>query len=166
MRIKFILLGFISLLLSCHGAFAEGDIQRKNINFTEENLVGIWKLDKFSYKYLSGKDSFDSIYITFKSDSTFEMNNSKHLFDSDANKFFLTNNTPDTVAILDNVLTNGYWKIHRLQMPDYNITSLDLIYDDKSVQSGLSIYKKDTVYQIWHFFGDPDSGERLRFLKE
>lgn len=39
MRKTFILFGItILLLLSCHGAFSDEDIQRKNINFSEENL--------------------------------------------------------------------------------------------------------------------------------
>ena len=50
------------------------------MDFEESDLVGNWKLDKFSYKYLSNKEDYDSIYIQFDSDSTFQLNNSRDLF--------------------------------------------------------------------------------------
>ena len=162
MKKTFILLGIALLLSSCHGAFADGDFQRKNINFTEEDLIGTWKLDKGSYKYLSGEGNFDSIYITFKSNNAFEINNSKELFNRKDDSATIDNFSNGKV---DNTLTQGRWKINYIKMPEYTITDLNLVYDNNINQSGLNVYKKGEEYQIWYFFGDPDSGERLRFLK-
>lgn len=171
---KYIMISSLIILLafSCGGGFGiDSSIQTKNVDFDESDIVGTWKLDKFSYKYLSGKENFDSIYITFKSDSTFEMNNSTGLFtiknDSIATRDFIDGKNPAfSDGKIDNTLTNGHWKINHIKMPNYNITNLHLIYDDNSTQSGLNVYKKGDEFQIWYFFGDPDTGERLRFLKE
>lgn len=142
----------------------DSSIQTNNVDFDKSDIIGTWKLDKFSYKYLSVKENFDSIYITFKSDSTFEINNSKELFNR---------KSQDSLVVLDkfsdgkidNTLTNGQWKISHIKMPDYNIIKLNLIYDNNSALSDLKVYKKGEDYQIWYYFGDPDTGERLRFLK-
>ncbi len=165
MRITFILFGITLLLSSCHGFSVDNDIKTKNVDFDEADIIGNWKLDKFSYKYLSGKENFDSIYITFKSDNTFEMNNSKELFNrKDDDSSVVLDNFSD--GKIDNNLTNGQWKITQVKMPDYSLTSLNLIYDDTSILSDLNVNKKGEEFQIWYFFGDPDSGERLRFLKQ
>lgn len=149
-------------ITSCHFfGPVDSSIQTNNVDFDESDIIGTWKLDKFSYKYLSSKENLDSIYITFKSDSTFEMNNSKHLFDFDENST-ITEDSHDTGAILDNNLTKGNWKI--TQYTDEK--NLHLVYSDNSTQPGLNVYKKGEEFQIWYIFGDTDSGERLRFLKQ
>lgn len=160
---NFLLTLIFLLLTSCGGGFGpvENSIQTKNVDFTEKDIIGEWKLDKFSYKYLSVKENFDSIYITFKSDSTFEINNSKHLFDLNENSF-LTEDQSDTGGIIDNEITKGNWKIEQLS----NFKTLQLLIENKEYLTGLNINKKEDKFQFWYFFGDPDSGERLRFLKQ
>lgn len=154
----------IFLVISCGGGLGvDSNIQTKNVDFTKEDITGTWKLDKFSYQYLSEKDSLDSIYITFKSDGTFEMNNSVELFkiknDSIAAHDFSIGKTPAfSNGKIDNILTNNHWNILKTE----KLKTIEL----KSKENiSLNVYKKDNIYQLWYFFGDPDAGERLRFLK-
>ena len=137
----------VVFLASCGGGFGiDNNIQTHNVNYEEKDIIGNWKLDKFSYKYLSSNREIDSIYIIFNEGGIFKLNNSKDLFNS----------------IIDNKTSNGKWKVIKYE----NIGDrLNLIYDDNTNQSGLNVYKKGDEYQIWYFFGDPDTGERLRFLK-
>lgn len=134
------------------------DIKTKNVDFDNNDIIGTWKLDKFSYEYLSKKDKIDSIYITFNSDQTFVLNNSSSIFLPKTN----TNFTKKS-GIIDNSQTKGNWKI--LQYNTLAQKHLEFTYEDKTLQSGINVYQKDKEFQIWYFFGDPDSGERLRFLK-
>ncbi len=135
------------LLTSCGGGFRiDNSIQIHNVNYEEKDIIGNWKLDKFSYKYLSSNREIDSIYIIFNENGIFKLNNLKDLFN----------------GIINNKTSNGKWKVTKYEnMSD----DLNLIYDDNTNQSGLNVYKKGDEYQIWYFFGDPDTGERLRFLK-
>jgi|SRR5690554_789836 hypothetical protein len=153
-----------AMIISCHFfGPVDRNIQTKNVNFTKEDITDIWKLDKFSYQYLSGKEDFDSIYITFNSDSTFEMNNSFELFkiknDSIAAHDFSIGKTPAfSNGKTDNILTNNHWDILKTE----KLKTIEL-KGNESIS--LNVYKKDSIYQLWYFFGDPDAGERLRFLK-
>lgn len=153
---KNIAINFLALLMvtSCHffGPI-DSNIQTKNVDFEESDIIGTWKLDKFSYKYLSNKENLDSIIIQFKIDSTFQINNSKDLFEEKTNINEIVNGK------LDNLITEGRWE--KEGKSDIVLSNLDSKLNIK-----LKIFKKDTVYQLWYFFGDPDSGERLRFLKE
>lgn len=136
----------VILLTSCEGGFGiDSSIQTHNVDYEEKDIIGNWKLDDFSYKYLSSNKEIDSIYIAFNEDGTIKLNNSKDLFN----------------GIIDNKISNGEWKITKYE----NNNALSLIYDDNTNQLGLNVYKKGDEYQIWYFFGDPDTGERLRFLK-
>lgn len=137
----------VIFLTSCGGGFGiDNSIQTHNVNYEEKDIIGNWKLDKFSYKYLSSNREIDSIYIVFNENGIFKLNNSKDLFN----------------GIINNKTSNGKWKVTKYEnMSD----DLNLIYDDNTNQLGLNVYKKGDEYQIWYFFGDPDTGERLRFLK-
>lgn len=151
----------VVFLASCGGGFGiDSNIQTHSVNFNEKDIIGNWKLDKFSYEYLYEKESFDSIYITFNEDGTFKLNNSRDLFKSkktDPEFFNVKKN-----GIIDNETSNGKWKVTKYE----NMSNdLNLIYDNNISQLGLNVYKKGDEYQIWYFFGDPDTGERLRFLK-
>lgn len=149
--IKFL---FLFILTSCHFfGPVESNIQTENVDFEESDLVGNWKLDKFSYKYLSNKEDFDSIYIQFDSDSTFRLNNSEDLFKEKEDVNGMINGK------LDNLETRGKWE-------KYGSNQIQLFLIDSKSDINLKIFKKDDQYQIWYFFGDPDSGERLRFLKQ
>lgn len=151
------------LLNSCYFfGPVESSIQTKNVDFNEADIIGTWKLDKFSYEYLSKKENLDSIFITFKADSSFVLNNSKDLFrweywTSDFSK-------AKENGIIDNVESIGNWKISDYKSA--NVKLLEITYTDKTNQTGINVYKKGEEYQIWYFFGDPDSGQRLLFLKE
>ncbi len=163
MKKTFILIMSAILFNSCQ-FFGQIDssIQTKNVDFNEINIIGKWKLDKFSYEYLYKKENLDSIYIIFKTDSTFILNNSKDLFKW---KYWPSNssNTKEN-GIIDNLKTSGTWKISDYK--NANLKLLEITYPDKTTQMGINVYKKGVDYQIWYFFGDPDTGERLRFLKE
>ncbi|WP_432672645.1 hypothetical protein [Flavobacterium sp. SM2513] len=163
MKKTFIIIINAILLNSCHFfSPVDSSIQTKNVDFNEVDIIGKWKLDKFSYEYLCMKENVDSIYIIFKADSTFILNNSKDLFKW---KYWTSDssNAKENGAI-DNLNTSGTWKISDYKSA--NLKLLEITYTDKTTQTGINVYKKGVNYQIWYFFGDPDTGERLRFLKE
>lgn len=143
---KLIIFLIVNILVSCNflGPL-DSSIQTKNVDYSEKDIIGTWKLDKFSYEYLSKKEKTDSIFISFDKDSSFIINNSKELFN----------------GTIDNIKTTGSWEIIQTSKKK----SLQLNYNNGSSQSGINIYQKGKDFQIWYFFGDPDSGERLRFLK-
>ena len=79
---------FLILILgftSCHflGPI-DGNIETKNGEVSSNDIIGNWKIDKFSYEYLSDLKN-DSITLSFKSDNSFEMNNSQNLFNRKIN---------------------------------------------------------------------------------
>lgn len=135
------------VIISCGGGFGvDNSIQTKNIDFTKEDITGTWKLDKFSYQYLSGKEDFDSIYITFNSDGTFEMNNSFELFkiknDSIAAHDFSIGKTPAfSNGKTDNILTNIHLDILKAE----KLKTIEL-KGNESIS--LNVYKKDNSYQF------------------
>lgn len=140
-----------TILLSCNGGYGiDNKIQTENIQYVKEDIVGKWKLDKFSYKYLLPQDLTDSIYIIFNKDGSFQSNKSIDLFNPSAS----SNN--------DNTIQKGNWKVNILKTK----SELILTYENQVTLSDLNVFKEDTEYQIWYFFGDPDAGKRLRFLKE
>ena len=106
----------LSIFTSCNffGPI-ENKTQTKNVDFIDKNIIGTWKLDKFSYEYLSKKENLDSIYITFESDSTFILNNSIKLFDRTAD---LIKNEKIN-GKLDNEISKGKWIIK--QYTDHKI---------------------------------------------
>ena len=155
--IKFILIA--KLLTSCNFfGPVESSIETHNVDYSEKDIIGTWKLDNFSYDYLSKKEKLDSIYIIFNKDSTFIMNNSIDLFkfSEDLTKNEKINGT------IDNQKLKGTWSINKIE----NYTYFTLNYEKNKNVSGLNVYKKENQYQIWYFLGDPDMGQRLRFLKE
>lgn len=152
-----ILIGCIIISCNFFGT-VESSIHTNNVDYSEKDIIGTWKLDKFSYEYLSKKDNLDSIYITFKSDSTFVLNNSIDLFD----KIDYRPNEKVNGKI-DNIKTEGKWKITNYKASRHNVLSLNF---NNIKKDGFNIYKKGDEYQIWYFLNDPDTGQRLRFLKE
>ena len=159
-RFVIVFLIVISLTSCNNGSGINNNIQIHNVNFDEKDIFGTWKLDKNSYKYLHGKESLDSIYITFNEDGTFKLNNSENLFKQKQGIPELDSITKN--GIIDNEISKGKWQVTKYENMSNN---LNLVYDNNINQSGLNVYKKGDEYQIWYFFGDPDSGERLRFLK-
>jgi hypothetical protein len=158
MKIIFItLIGLILISCNFFGP-VESSIQTNNVDYNEKDITGKWKLDKFSYEYLSKKENLDSIYITFESDSTFILNNSVKLFDRTAD----LNKNEKINGKLDNKISKGKWIIKQYT----NHKTLDITHENNTYELGLNVYKKGKDYQIWYFFNDPDSGQRLRFLKE
>lgn len=152
-----IFIPFITISCNFFGSI-DSNIQTNNIVFNEKDIIGTWELDKFSYDYLLATSKFDSIHFTFNSNGTFVLNNSKNLFvydlDLDKNKI-----------LIDNQKTKGKWNITQNKVLDRN--ELNIFFDnEKYPLSGLNIYKKKEEYQIWWFLNDPDSGERLRFIKK
>ena len=120
------------------------NIERKNVEVNSNDIIGTWKMDKFSYKYLSEIKN-DSILLTFKSNNKFEMNNSKNLFEQEIN----------------NGISSGTWKI----IEQYDTKKIKLNFDKPNITTDLEIYKLKNNYQLWYFLSDPDTGERIRFLK-
>lgn len=150
-------IGFILISCNFFGP-VESSIQTHNVDYNEKDLIGTWKLDKFSYEYLSKKENLDSIYITFNSDSTFVLNNSIHLFD----RMDYRDNEKINGKI-DNLKTEGIWKIIRYETLNHKYFILN--FEDNETRSDFKVFKKGDEYQIWYFFNDPDTGQRLRFLK-
>lgn len=150
-----ILIGCIIISCNFFGS-VENSIQTNNVEYSEKDITGKWKLDKFSYEYLSKKDNLDSIVITFKADRTFILNNSIDLFDRIDYK-----PNEKVNGKIDNNIIKGKWKITKHANKD-----LILIFNNNLNKTGLSVYKKGKEYQIWYFLNDPDTGQRLRFLKE
>jgi hypothetical protein len=149
----------INILISCNFTSPKvNELQTKAVDYNEKDIIGTWDLDKFSYKYLSKKNNLDSIYITFKADSTFVMNNSIDLFNKSAD---LSLNKMIN-GKLDNINIHGFWKISRYDTSNSQVLSLKY---NNIQKSGFNIYKKGDEYQIWYFLNDPDTGQRLRFLK-
>ncbi|WP_207532954.1 lipocalin family protein [Desertivirga arenae] len=132
-------------LASCNGLGAvDINIQTRNVEVSTKDIVGTWKMDKFSYKYLSNFKK-DSIRICFKDDYTFEMNNSNKLFNRE----------------IDNERTMGTWQI----VGQNDTKTVRLNFGKTNGQKTLDIYRKKNDYQLWNFLSDPDTGERIRFLK-
>jgi|AntRauMFilla1563_2_1112583.scaffolds.fasta_scaffold00872_6 hypothetical protein len=150
-----------SLFYSCNFLGpVDSSIQTHDVIYSEKDIIGTWKLDKFSYEYLSKKEHIDSIYITFNKDSTFVLNNSIHLFDRSVD----LNKNEAIHGKLDNIKNTGSWKITNHK--NIKLIKLDLIFKKNKYQGGIDVFKKENEFQIWYFFGDPDTGERLRFIKE
>ncbi len=120
------------------------NIERKNVEVNSNDIIGTWKMDKFSYEYLS-EIKTDSIVLTFKPDNLFEMNNSQNLFDREIN----------------NGTSSGTWEI----IEQYDTKKIKLNFNDIKTSKNLEIYKLKENYQLWYFLSDPDTGERIRFLK-
>lgn len=123
-----------------------------------QQMVGRWHADKFSYK-LSEKKSYpvDTMSLILDKDMTFKA------FNLPA---YVT--TSDTVP-LEKMLVNAKGKWH-LQINNSNIWELALDFNPgKLYKSGLhenyQLYMQNSKALIWHFVGDPDSGERLAFSK-
>jgi len=156
MKKAVIIFFILSLLNSCNFFNSiDNNIQTKNVEFNKDDIIGKWKLDKFSYKYLYSEKDIDSV---FKQDKTFTLNNSKNLF-----KTSLQGKIKN--GAIDNKISNGKWNIIRYEYREQIDMTLELIYEDNTKQVDLNVYKKKDEYQIWYFFGDPDIGQRLRFLK-
>jgi hypothetical protein len=120
------------------------NIETKNVDVESDDIIGTWKMDKFSYEYLSEIKN-DSIVLTFKSDNVFEMNNSQNLFDREIN----------------NEVAPGTWEI----IEQYDTKKIKLNFDETKISKNLEIYKLKKNYQLWYYLSDPDTGERIRFLK-
>lgn len=120
------------------------NIQTKNLKVTSNDIVGMWKMDKFSYEYLSDFKK-DSVILFFTDNNKFEMNNSQNLFNGKIN----------------NETTTGTWEI----IEQYETKKIKLNFDDTKNSKELEIYKKKDNFQLWYYLSDPDSGERIRFLK-
>ncbi len=156
---QFFLLILFSLSLTSCNFFGTVDNQTKtkNIDLARQNIVGIWHLDKISYKFLSAKDKIDSISINFSSNGSFVLNNSNNIF---VHNFDLNKNK----VLVDNQKTVGKWNISHNEF--LNSDELNLFFgNEQSRLEGLKVYKKGNQYQIIWFFNDPDTGDRLRFLK-
>jgi len=147
------------IITSCNFfSSVDNSIQTKDVDFNEQNIIGTWKMDKFSYKYLSSDKKTDSIYIFFHKNGEFIVNNSKDLFNTSPHI-----NTKN--GIIDYKISNGKWYIKQYKYREKIYKTLELTYEDNTKQIDLKVYKKADEYQIWYFFGDPDNGYRLRFLK-
>ncbi|MFD2915476.1 lipocalin family protein [Psychroserpens luteus] len=144
-RHYWILLILVLGFTSCHfmGPI-DVNIERKNVEVNSNDIIGTWKMDKFSYEYLS-EIKTDSIVLTFKPDNLFEMNNSQNLFDREIN----------------NGTSSGTWEI----IEQYDTKKIKLNFNDIKTSKNLEIYKLKENYQLWYFLSDPDTGERIRFLK-
>ena len=140
-----LILILIVSLTSCHflGPI-DTNIETKNIKVESNDIIGTWKMDKFSYKYLSEFIN-DSIFLTLKADNIFEMNNSEKLFDREIN----------------NQVSSGTWEI----IDQYDTKKIKLNFSNTKSAKNLEIYKLKNNYQLWYFLSDPDTGERIRFLK-
>ena len=140
-----IILILMLCLTSCHffGPI-DTNIETKNVAVESNDIIGNWKMDKFSYEYLSEIKN-DSIVLTLKSENIFEMNNSQKLFDTE----------------IDNGISSGRWEI----IEQYDTKIIELNFDSPKTTKNLEIYKLKNNYQLWYFLSDPDTGERIRFLK-
>ena len=136
-----LILGFTS----CHfmGPI-DANIEKKNVEVNLNDIIGTWKMDKFSYEYLSEIKN-DSILLTFQSNNKFEINNSQNLFEREIN----------------NGISSGTWEI----IKQYDTKKIKLNFDKPNITKDLEIYKLNDNYQLWYFLSDPDTGERIRFLK-
>ncbi len=135
----------IMLLVSCNGfGSIDRNVKTKDINVSPKAITGNWGIDYHSYKYLSSIKK-DSITIIFNPDSTFELNSSYDLFNN----------------VIENEVSKGNWKI----INQNRSVQIELSFNDKMFKN-LEVYKKGENYQLWYFFSDPDTGERLLFLKK
>ena len=111
---KILISSFLIIIFGCNG-FGPTDkkIQIKNINIVENNIYGKWKLDNYSYEFVENKTPIDSVFISFKADSTFYTNSTKELF----------------YGTIENVKSEGKWKI--INRFDEKFIKLDF-KDDKT----------------------------------
>ena len=143
------------LFSSCLGVVDK----KNNIPVTEINkvdLLGKWKADKFSYEYtidfLKNEKQLlkDTIYLELK----------------DGKKFYFYNG----IIKQDNNLAQGdftgRWEIEKKNNNDqFEI----VFYPEKSfgmMPSRIPIYKKDNLYELFIFIGDPGMGERIGLKKK
>lgn len=133
------------MLSSCNGfGPVDRSINTKNVAVANNDVVGEWKMDSFSYEYLTGTFK-DSVVLRCKEDHTFTLNTTHSLFDEK-----LTQET-----------TMGSWELTKFGEK----TSLALQFTTINTTKTLDVYQKGKNYQLWYFLGDPDMGKRIRFLK-
>lgn len=146
------------LFSSCLGVVDK----KNNIPVTKVNqadLLGKWKADKFSYKFSETTiDSkiqklTDSISLLLKKDGSFVFKNA--------------------IGILEDSITQrnyiGTWELAK-RIEKRSQDQYEIRFRSKNgfggMPSRIPIYKKDNLYELFIFIGDPDMGERIGLKKK
>lgn len=125
---------------------------------TQEEMIGIWEVDKFSYDLIEQKKyERKKIELKLNSNGTFEITNLPNfvnVFDKTTEKY---------------INTIGTWKIGKDFKEDNWV--LNMSFEKSNLyENGMSIsydlYLQDEAIIIWEFIGDPDSGERFLYRKK
>jgi hypothetical protein len=125
---------------------------------TQEEMIGIWEVDKFSYD-LNEQKGYEKkkIELNLKSNGSFTLTNLPNytnVFDQTTEKY---------------VDTKGKWEIGK----DFKNEKwvLNMSFDKSNLYvSGMTteydLYIQEDGIIIWEFIGDPDSGERFLYRKK
>lgn len=146
------------LMISCLGV-----VDTKNnkpvTKFSQTNLLGEWKADKFSYEYTTDfiknkkQKLKDSISLLLKTDGTFIFNNGIEILED---------------SIIQKNYT-GTWKLAKRIQKGYE-NQFEIRFRSNNgfggMPSRIPIYKTDKEYELFIFIGDPDIGERIGFKKK
>ncbi len=124
-----------------------------------KDFIGRWKIDSHSYG-LIGKEGYKhkNVELIIKNNGSFEAKNFPNFIDA-----FSEN------KIKDYINAEGTWKIGKdfddeKWVLDLNFEQSESYRDDLSVE--FELYTEEEKLILWHFIGDPDSGERLLFKKK
>jgi hypothetical protein len=125
---------------------------------TQNEMVGIWEVDKFSYELIQEKGYEKKINeLNLKSNGTFEISNLPNfvnVFDQTTEKY---------------VNTDGTWEIGKDFKGEKWVLNMSFnksnLYEN-GMYTSYDLYLQDNGIIIWNFIGDPDSGERFLYKKK
>lgn len=122
-------------------------------------LIGTWEIDAFSYSYIKEVINLDGKQVRLN------LNKNGEASISNMPDFSTANIEKPTQL----VSLNGTWKLK----PTYKKDRWQLLLSfakQKNLQLGFSgyydLYQRNDSLFLWHFIGDPDSGNRLLFQRK
>ena len=125
---------------------------------TQEEMIGVWELDKFSYDLIEQKKyEKKKVELKLNSNGTFEITN-----------------LPNFVNVFDettekNINTIGTWKIGKDFKEENWVLNMSFIKSnlyENGMSMSYDLYLQDETIIIWEIIGDPDSGERFLYRRK
>ncbi|CAM3930514.1 Lipocalin-like domain-containing protein [Flavobacterium branchiophilum] len=125
----------------------------------ERDFIGTWEIDKYSYALIN----------------KMEYENRKVELSLNSNGEFETTNLPNFVEVFrenknkDFINKKGTWKIGKDFEDENWILFLNFensLKKEDAFGIEFELFMEEEKLILWHFVGDPDSGERLLFRKK
>ncbi|GAB3752775.1 hypothetical protein [Spirosoma pomorum] len=165
-------LGMLYSLIGCWGVNPFGVIDESYYKPTkekptEDDLVGLWKLNRFCYSFIKEQNVYpvDSITLSIRSNGTFKIINLPDLVADDFGH-------PINGKLMD---ATGTWEVDSTNSNAPTEWGLQLMFDKRDLQKagirkpGLNIeyqiYQVNKSPVLFYFIGDPDNGKTLVFEK-